>query len=174
MAFYKVCVCGEKIVSEKRLGFPDNCPSCKRRIVEYIMHDDNDPSDEARNDEHGQGSNEALNKDDLWKDNQDTRENRYILQFNDGKYIEIPDEGGIVGRTEIGAEELADYPSVSRQHIRITPRRSKGVIVEDLSSYGTLIDGRRLTKNIPERALAGSKITLCNVDLVLMQKGDNE
>ena len=43
MAFCKVCVCGEKIVSERRLGFSDYCPSCGRNLVSSPIYNENDP-----------------------------------------------------------------------------------------------------------------------------------
>lgn len=92
---------------------------------------------------------------------------RYILKLDNGKEIRIPDEGGIIGRTGIGAEELAEYQSVSRQHLRVTPRRNIGILVEDISTYGTLVDGQRIVKNSPVRVAEGAKVTLTNVNVVL-------
>ena len=43
MAFCKVCVCGEKIIFERRLSFPDNCPSCGRKLVDYLTYAEDDP-----------------------------------------------------------------------------------------------------------------------------------
>ena len=43
MAFCKVCACGEKIVFERRLGFPDNCPSCQRKLVDFLTYNEDDP-----------------------------------------------------------------------------------------------------------------------------------
>ena len=88
---------------------------------------------------------------------------RYIFRLENGNEIDIPEEGCIIGRTEVGAEMLAEYGAVSRQHLRVTPRRNIGVIVEDISKYGTLVDGQRIIKNSPVRVANGTKITLCNV-----------
>ena len=95
---------------------------------------------------------------------------KYALQFTSGAEIIIPDEGGIIGRTELGAELLADYPSISRKHIRVIPRRNLGVIIEDISSYGTLVDGKRIDKNVPTRVTEKSTITLCDLELNLIAK----
>ena len=35
MAFCKVCSCGEKIVFARRMSYPDDCPSCGRRIADF-------------------------------------------------------------------------------------------------------------------------------------------
>lgn len=176
MAFCKVCTCGEKVVFERRLSFPDNCPSCGRKLVDFMTYNENDPRVEE------------LMKGNAISDTSDTSENEgkpistesgshkkhYILRLNNGKEIEIPEDGCIVGRTEIGAEELAEFPSVSRQHLRVTPRRNVGILVEDISTYGTLVDGQRIEKNSPVRVADGSKVTLCDIDAVLTIKEVND
>ena len=172
MAFCKVCTCGEKIVFERRLSFPDNCPSCGRKLVDFLTYNEDDPrveelmkgtvvADPSENEEKAFATESGIHK------------KRYILRLINGKEIEIPEEGGIVGRTEIGAEELAEFPSVSRQHLRVTPRRNVGVLVEDISTYGTLVDGQRIVKNSPVRVANGSKVTLCDVDATLTVKEES-
>ena len=173
MAFCKVCTCGEKIVFERRLSFPDNCPSCGRKLVDFLTYNEDDPRVEelmkgnvAKDTSENEGKSVSTESD--------TRKKHYVLRLDNGKEIEIPDEGGIVGRTEIGAEELAEFPSVSRQHLRVTPRRNVGILVEDISTYGTLVDGQRIVKNSPVRVADGSKLTLCDVDAVLSVKEVND
>lgn len=173
MAFCKVCTCGEKIVFERRLSFPDNCPSCGRKMVDFLTYNE----DDSRVEELMKGNATADTSENEGKavlTESGSRKKHYILRLNNGKEIEIPEEGGIVGRTEIGAEELAEFPSVSRQHLRVTPRRNVGVLVEDISTYGTLVDGQRIVKNSPVRVADGSKVTLCDVDSVLTVKEVNE
>ena len=58
--------------------------------------------------------------------------------------------------------------------MRVTPRRNVGVLVEDISTYGTLVDGQRIVKNSPVRVADGSKVTLCDVDAVLSVKEVND
>lgn len=169
MAFCKVCACGEKVVFERRLGFPDNCPSCGRKLVDFLTYNEDDP----RVEELIQKSSEVEEKES----NTETTtvgqriQKKYALRLSNGKEISIPDEGGTIGRTELGAAELAEYSSISRQHIRITVRRNIGVLIEDISKYGTLVDGQRIVKNEPVRVACGSKVTLCNVETELVEKG---
>lgn len=173
MAFCKVCTCGEKIVFERRLSFPDNCPSCGRKLVDFLTYNEDDP----RVEELMKGNvtaDTSENEGETVSTESGSRKKHYILRLNNGKEIEIPEEGGIVGRTEIGAEELAEFPSVSRQHLRVMPRRNVGVLVEDISTYGTLVDGQRIVKNSPVRVADGSKVTLCDVDAVLTVKEVND
>lgn len=167
MAFYKFCVCGENIVFEQILGYPDTCPSCGRKLVDFMTYDENDPNiDEfmKRN-----SVEEGVNIDGKPEFGEIIRDSRkYILKLSNGKEISIPKEGCIIGRSETGAEELAGFSSVSRQHLRVIPRRNIGVIIEDISSYGTIVDGQRLKKNSPTRVTEGSKIILCNLETVLI------
>ena len=169
MAFCKVCTCGEKIVFERRLSFPDNCPCCGRKLVDFLTYNDDDP----RVEELMKGNAKTENSENTEKEvstGSFSQKKKYILRISNGKEIEIPDEGCIIGRTETGAEELAEFPSVSRQHLRVTPRRNVGVLVEDISTYGTLVDGQRIEKNSPVRVANGSKVTLCDVETVLTVK----
>lgn len=172
MAFCKICACGEKIVFERRLGFPDNCPSCGRKLVDFLTYSEDDPRVEELLKGHENASEAEFVEESLIKEN-DSNARKYVLRLDNGTEIEIPDEGCIIGRTEVGAEALGEYPSVSRQHLRVTPRRNIGVIVEDISSYGTLVDGQRIIKNSPVRVASGTKITLCNAEMELIQKGSD-
>ena len=173
MAFCKVCTCGEKIVFERRLSFPDNCPACGRKLMDFLTYNEDDP----RVEELMRGSaagNTSENEGKVVSTQSGSHKKHYFLRLNNGKEIKIPEEGGIVGRTEIGAEELAEFPSVSRQHLRVTPRRNVGVLVEDISTYGTLVDGQRIVKNSPVRVGDGAKGTLCDVDAILTVKEVND
>ncbi len=166
MAFCKVCACGEKIIFERRLSFPDNCPACGRKLVDFLTYNEDDPRVEKLMKDNAV-SEKFENEETHTTVESNSNKKRYILKLDNGKEIRIPDEGGIIGRTGIGAEELAEYQSVSRQHLRVTPRRNIGILVEDISTYGTLIDGQRIVKNSPVRVAEGAKVTLTNVNVVL-------
>lgn len=166
MAFCKVCACGEKIIFERRLSFPDNCPACGRKLVDFLTYNEDDPSVEKLIKDSAV-SEKFENEETHTTVESNSNKKRYILKLDNGKEIRIPDEGGIIGRTGIGAEELAEYQSVSRQHLRVTPRRNIGILVEDISTYGTLVDGQRIVKNSPVRVAEGAKVTLTNVNVVL-------
>ena len=169
MAFCKICNCGEKIVFERRLSFPDNCPTCGRKLVDFLTYNEDDPRvEELLNKNSNQ--NDDVESTSSVSNESEAKLSKYALRLNNGKEISIPDEGGIIGRTELGAEELAEFPSVSRQHIRVTVRRNIGVLIEDISSYGTLIDGQKIVKNEPVRVANGSRITLCNIEAELVVK----
>lgn len=211
MAFCKVCDCGNKIVFQRRLAYPIECPYCGRDTRAFEIYREDDPEVEIRlsqvrgpmadgeaDKEQAEHQNfsvsiespesriadELSESDRSSSDRAETRHDgseltipsetdlgrsqvSYCLRLSDGTVIPIPDEGCVIGRTANGGEELAEYASVSRQHVRITPRRHSGVLVEDLSTFGTWLNGKKLEKNMPERATAGSKILLCNLETTL-------
>lgn len=174
MAFCKVCTCGAKIVFERRLSFPDNCPSCGRKLVDFLTYNENDPRVEELMKGNADSEETEKEEEKPISVGAEIRKRKYVLKLSNGKEIEIPEEGGIIGRTEVGAEELAEFRSVSRQHLRVTPRRNVGVLVEDISSYGTLVNGQRIVKNTPVRVADGSKVTLCDLEAVLtVKEGDD-
>ena len=170
MSFCKICTCGEKVVFERRLSFPDNCPSCGRKLVEFITYNEEDPRVEELLRE-TKSSNEQIPSNGLEMADSKKSVKSYALVFADGAKICIPEGECIVGRTEVGAEELANYPSVSRQHLRIINKRNIGILVEDLSSYGTLINEKRIQKNTPVMIDEDSIITLCDVETTLTSNG---
>ena len=208
MAFCKVCDCGNKIVFQRRLAFPIECPYCGRDTRTFETYNEDDPAVEVRLSQlrglaadgeakQGQSGGPEAASGDTPSDRESAPSGgrtasdgpgvspagsgiitsgetdlgsshvSYCLKLFNGTVIPIPDEGCIIGRTANGGEELAEYGSVSRQHVRITPRRHSGVLVEDLSTYGTWVNGKKLEKNMPERATAGSQIMLCNLETTL-------
>ena len=173
MAFCKVCTCGEKIVFDRPLSYPEKCPSCGRRLVDFMTYVEDDPRVEELLKNTSGTTEEEKDKKPVFGETSSVKK-QYYLKLINGSMIPIPDEGCIIGRTETGAEELAEFPSVSRQHLRVTPRRNIGVLVEDISTYGTLVDGQRIVKNTPVRVVDGSKITLCDLETVLMAKEGND
>ncbi len=112
--------------------------------------------EDKKNDDHGEKKN-SLN------------EKKYCLKnLGLGIVLHIPLEGGIVGRTAIGGEEFANNEMISREHLRITPaKRGMGVNIEDISSNGTLINGREMIKNKEEFIPIGAEVTLYNETFVL-------
>lgn len=171
MAFCKVCSCGEKIVFARRMGYPDTCPKCGRRIADFPTLLENDPQVEELVKRANIESDVASQQIETEvEENATPNVAFYSLLLSNGKEIHIPPEGGIIGRTELGGEELAEYPSVSRKHLRITPRRDIGLLIEDISSYGTLVNGTRIEKNLPTLIKGETTITLCNVETHLITK----
>jgi len=172
MAFCKICTCGKKVIFERRFNFPDLCPECGRRLMDFQTYSEEDlPAEvDEKNVQDTVAENEVISNNPVVET--DNGKIVYVLRLEDGNEICIPDEGGIIGRTEIGAEILAPYNSVSRKHIKIIIRRNIGVMIEDLSSYGTLINGHRIEKNSPTRVETGAVITLCNVKAELVAKGE--
>ena len=55
MAFCKLCPCGEKVLFERIMSFPDNCPVCGRNLIELHTYTEEELSAEETkksNEEH--------------------------------------------------------------------------------------------------------------------------
>ena len=193
MSFCKICLCGEKIVFEERNRFPGKCPKCSRDTFSFRTYNLDVEEDvktvSALTGTSSQGNAAETGKAEQTENKPEEADNRnisaqveerlssilnsYALVLENGKEIVIPEGGCTVGRTEAGAEELAEYGSVSRKHLIITPTR-RGILIEDVSRYGTFIDGNKIPRNEPTRVFAGAKITLCNVEATLVAKEKKE
>lgn len=189
--------CGYIIIFQKRLICPENCPECGNWIGDSPMYNEDDPNLELEQKKWTKKKEQTINHCTLrlydgseislppkecancsayvqWieeyalaeKKLKNIQERRYVLQMVNGQEIEIPQGGCIIGRSETGAEKLADCLSVSRQHLRAIPR-SQGLILEDLSRYGTFVDGERIQRTLVKE---GSKITLGDTETVLVIK----
>ena len=77
----------------------------------------------------------------------------------------------IVGRglNSIGHEFL-NYASISREHIKVKIINKYCIEVEDMSKFGTYINGKKMIKGISEELLVGDTITLFDVELELVRK----
>ncbi len=90
-----------------------------------------------------------------------------IVLFSDGKRISVPNEGGYLGRTNLGSEAFQFNRLVSRKHAFVRPCVEGGINVKDADSLnGTYIedeDGRiRLMPGEMVRLQCGNKIWLGN------------
>lgn len=169
MANCKICVCGEKITFD-RASAPDECPYCGRRLINYATFDESDPQVAILLKNNSDSSDEECDEHLEKECEQKETKAGFVLVSDCNEEIFIPDEGGIIGRAEIGAEILAKYPSVSKQHIKIYPSFGNRLIVEDISKYGTFLNGEKLEKNLPKSVAVKDKLTLCNVDFTLCEK----
>lgn len=172
MSFVKLCLCGNKVEFEQRMSFPNYCPFCGRDLVPFQTYRSDDPQLEELL-KRTAAPAEPVPVETPAPAPASAGKLKCSITLSNGKVITIPDGGCIIGRTETGAEELAEYSSVSRQHLRIFVRRNIGVLIEDLSTYGTLVNGQRIPKNEPQVVQDGARITLCNVEAVLNAKEDN-
>jgi pSer/pThr/pTyr-binding forkhead associated (FHA) protein len=78
---------------------------------------------------------------------QPTEVGRYIEVQGPGEQLLIPLTGGVthIGRG-LTADLRLDEDSVSRRHAILVHRRSGSRILDDRSSNGTLVNGRRVTQ----------------------------
>lgn len=92
----------------------------------------------------------------------------YSLNTPNGKeQIIIPSAGGIVGRNALGAELLGKHNAVSREHIKVSYRGRIGLMIEDISKYGTFINDEQLIKGSAKFARDSDVIKLYDYELVV-------
>ncbi len=173
MAFYKICDCGKKIVFEESLKYPEICTSCGRNTTGYITYSENEVINLNNSSTHYENKTNTNNKvNNIYNSNNNSAYKLVLKSKNEHEVeIEIPSEGAVLGRSSLGSNYLLNFPSVSREHCRIIPKEGIGAIVEDLSSYGTFINGNKLTKYTPVCAKVNSEIMLYNVRFTLLEKG---
>ncbi len=167
MSFYKLCICGKKNVFESRREAPRKCSNCQRDLLEVSTMDENKDEVGASGEENEEaeegGGRQPLPSSDV----------TYLFSLEDtnGKYsIDIPPCGGILGREALGAEYFSNNMAVSRKHIRVTYRDHMGVMVEDISKFGTYVNGELLMKGSPIHVFNNDIIRLYNVELRVRQK----
>lgn len=156
MAFYKLCDCGTKNMFEHRGLAPRKCEKCGRSLLEVSAVDEDsvEEQEEISDDNH---SEDTL-VEGLY----------YSLNTPDGKeQIVIPSAGGIVGRNALGAVMLREHSAVSREHIKVTYRGRIGLLIEDISKYGTFINGEQLVKGTAKFAHDGDVVKLYDYELVV-------
>ena len=177
MAFCKICPCGNVIAFETRNSFPEQCPECNRRIRDFLTYKEDDPQIKILVDQYTAAESVAS---DMPKEEIDVTivsekssggVRAYVLvSVSKGYEIVIPPEGGVIGRSGIGAQQLVGNEAISRDHLRITPRKNAGVIIQDISTYGTKLNGKPIVPNTPMRAEVNSRITLYNEEFFLQEK----
>ena len=154
MAFYKLCDCGKKNVFENRGLAPRRCESCGRSLLDFSVADEDDEHEEVE-------ESQASGFDEL-----SIETFHYTLEDLCGNYaIAIPPSGGIVGRAALGAENLEANRAISREHIRVSYRGHIGLLIEDISRYGTFLNDERLVKGTPKFAHEGDMVTLYDLKL---------
>ncbi|MEO5358193.1 MAG: FHA domain-containing protein [Nitrospirae bacterium YQR-1] len=85
--------------------------------------------------------------------------NRLLLRLKDGREIVVK-PGDVVGRKAVGADVIADFPTVSRRHVKFTFENGKWLI-EDLNSTNeTYLDDVRLTTGQRTEIKQNQKLTL--------------
>ena len=139
MAFCKICVCGNIIRYERTKDLPDVCPFCGRGQLELLPpFREDDPQVKVL-----LNQNNPTDETEIYE-SEEVESGGFILVSSVGDEIEIPHEGGVIGRTGIGADVLAKYPSVSKQHLKIYPCLGERIIIEDISKYGSFINGIKM------------------------------
>ena len=196
MNYYKICECQNVLKFDKPYMCPDPCPYCGRMTQNYITYRGEPPmpqstqviADETQRSPeiptgpmtqpvfsqmpYNQNSGAANNSNGSISQPAANvvrgMAKSYYFVSADGRYqIPIPEEGGVVGRTGLGAEQLAYNNAVSKQHLNVMINKRLGVFVEDISSFGTKVNGEELIKGSKVLIKPGDHVTLYNEELIL-------
>jgi len=161
MALVKKCDCGTNNIVENRGNPPRNCSNCKRDLRDYSIIDESEEEVEATSEVPEEGNEEAVSCAEI----------RFFLTAVNGDYsVEIPKEGAVIGRNALCADFLSCHKAVSRQHIKITCKQRMGVIIEDISKFGTFINGEQLMKGAVKFARPGDIIKLYDCEFRLEKR----
>lgn len=156
MAFYKLCDCGTKNVFEHRGLAPRKCQNCGRSLLEFSVIDEdleNEPEELV----------DEVPVTDISLDRF-----YYSLDTVDGtEQIIVPSSGGIIGRNALGAEIFESNHAVSREHIKVSYRGRIGLLIEDMSKFGTFVNDEQLVKGTAKFARDGDIIKLYNFELIV-------
>lgn len=161
MSFYKVCDCGKKFSYEKRGQAPRKCDVCTRSLIEVsaIEEDVIDEVNTVDDEEVIKGtSSDDISIDGFY----------YSLETPDGIHkIVLPSSRCVVGRNALGADVFASNLAVSKEHINVSYHGRMGLIIEDISKYGTFINDKQMVKGVTRLVRDGDIIKLYNFDLVV-------
>ncbi len=141
---YKKCLCGNIIYYEVPGLFPPECDKCTRELDCF-------PEEECPD-------NIKIN-DPL----PETHTPSICILLESGNHTIRLTTKTVIGRNSAGREYLVAFPDVSKEHFEISPS-SSGVcaIINDISKFGTYIDGEKLTKNVPRKIIDGTVIKLAS------------
>lgn len=158
MAFYKLCDCGEKNRFAHRGLAPRKCENCGRSLLVFSERDEDD---EVEHFDGNRGDIASEVPDDL-----EVERFYYSLIALDGSgEIILPSAGGIVGRAALGADLLQSHSAVSREHISVVYRGRIGILIEDMSKFGTCVNDEQLVKGTSKFARDGDVVKLYNFEL---------
>lgn len=148
--YCKKCICGHINTYELQGASPLECDNCGRMLLEVT---------------------EELYVPGLNEETEIKKTNMFLC-FKD---ISIPiAEKTLIGRNQVGKEWLVNYPDVSREHFYIEPRSSGiGATIEDVSSFGTYLNGHKIRKNTSQFITSGTEIRLASrAELKFIIKGE--
>lgn len=84
-----------------------------------------------------------------------------LFNFNENKYVEVPKEGGIIGRYgNIDKEYFSKYDHISGNHLRIIFQDNEYYVQDLNSTNGTKINGKKLHSMIKYKIEKGNLLEI--------------
>lgn len=163
----KVCECGEILYFEKVYLCQDPCQKCGRITQSYSTYSADDPLVKMLSEKYKSIIRDENKMHYEKREMYESTVNYYLVSVRKGYEIIIPQDGGVIGRTEIGAENLADNPAISKKHIIVVINKRLGMFIEDISRFGTSINGRRILKGNKVHVNVDDEIMLYNEKFIV-------
>lgn len=152
MAKIKKCRCGKIYYEDEFNLFPDICEECHAILIDFNSYEED----------------EITISNDL--DNENISNCLFLSNKELGISIPILNDC-IIGRGEksVGHNQLI-MSSISREHAIIKIRNKFSIDIEDISTFGTKINGKKMIKGIPQTVSIGDTVTLYECKLILERK----
>ena len=153
MTKFKKCRCGKIYYEDENNEFPDICinQNCQALLIDFDCVEDEDIENV---------SSSVTSEADMF----------YFV--NEELHISIPiKEDATVGRgiNCLGHEQLK-FNAISREHIKVKIINKFMLEIEDVSRFGTKINGKIMIKGIPQKLSIGDTISLYEYNLKLERK----
>ena len=182
MGFIKICsFCGSINKAEKRAELK-KCQNknCGRSLEHIASMTEEEYEEWTRRTEQSQemirteDDSDDMNNIHESEDKADEAARFYLVNERNDIRFEIPLGKSVIGREHVGKKELKNLLSVSRSHLEV---ENNGVflIIKDISSFGTCLDGSLILKGEEQYAMEGSIISLHIYDFqVVKERGKND
>ncbi|KAA9023912.1 FHA domain-containing protein [Niallia endozanthoxylica] len=137
-----------------------------------IIKEEKKDDHEFIDDSEGEKEKRAVNETQEKKEKQPMRTMRLaqlkLVSMKDGFVVDIPFEGGIIGRDgTIASHYFEDNLYVSSEHAEILLKNDGYVIIDQHSTNGTKINGKKVEKSIEYSIKPGDHITFANMNFKL-------
>lgn len=173
MAYYKICrQCGMRYDFQHRARAPKKCknPNCGGDLWNLPVMQDMESEDLDMLPEQAEAACFTNAEKEGLSEEESEEFFFWLVSEEEEGEIRIPHTGGIVGRAGLGRELLQDRMAVSRKHIEVTYWGNAGLVIKDVSKYGTLINNEKMIKGSSKIAVEGNVISLFDYKLKIVKR----
>lgn len=181
MLYFRRCTCGNIIKYEMAGNPPFECPNCGRDPMAFVEQEYYEGAENMPNIPRVP-STSLTETEETEKPKIDTAsavnnsvKSGFCLVSEDGKEYDLDADEVIVGRDNLCSDYLSKFNEVSREHLKIKKRSSDvSILITDISKYGTLINGKKMSSGETKMITHGAEITLVyRAKLTVKYRGHN-